>query len=244
MRVGVYIDGFNLYYGGKFQHTADTKGWRWLDLRALAKRITATNSGWVDYSINHIVYCTARVSGRDNPAGEREQDVYLRALVKTNSVDHIEFGNYVSRLSRSPLAMPDKKNRPQVVRPHGPLMVKSATHADAPDSYFMVQVARREEKGSDVNVASHLLVDTLSGKVDAAVVISNDSDLKFPITFARNKIPIGMVNPTKGYPAGGLSGDRRDGAGGHWWYQLSSEDFTSSQLPERVSGKISKPDPW
>jgi hypothetical protein len=32
---------------------------------------------------------------------------------------------------------------------------------------FMVSYAYREEKGSDVNVASHLLLDTLQGAVDA-----------------------------------------------------------------------------
>jgi hypothetical protein len=31
------------------------------------------------------------------------------------------------------------------------------------DAVFMVSYAHREEKGSDVNVASHLLVDVLSG---------------------------------------------------------------------------------
>ncbi|MFT4044113.1 MAG: NYN domain-containing protein [Gordonia sp. (in: high G+C Gram-positive bacteria)] len=245
MRVGVYIDGFNLYYGGKGQCAHDDPaGWRWLDLRALAHRITKAHSGWDDPIISRVVYCTARVSGRDNPAGEREQDVYLRALRKSRSVDHIEFGNYVSRLSRSPLAMPDRKNRPQLVNPQGPFMVKTAQHADAPDSYFMVQVARREEKGSDVNVASHLLVDTLSGDIEAALVISNDSDLKFPINFARTKISVGLVNPTKGYTAGGLSGDANFGVGGHWWYKLAAADFRDSQLPNDVSDRISKPASW
>jgi hypothetical protein len=49
----------------------------------------------------------------------------------------------------------------------------------------MVSYANREEKGSDVNVASHLLVDVLTDRIDAAVVISNDSDLRFPVQFAR-----------------------------------------------------------
>ena len=40
----------------------------------------------------------------------------------------------------------------------------------------MVSVARREEKGSDVNVATHLLIDACDNNIEAAVVISNDSD--------------------------------------------------------------------
>jgi hypothetical protein len=46
---------------------------------------------------------------------------------------------------------------------------------DALDARFVASVARPEEKGSDVNVASHLPVDTLTGTIDAAVVINNDS---------------------------------------------------------------------
>jgi len=40
-----------------------------------------------------------------------------------------------------------------------------------PDATFMASVATYEEKGSDVNVASHLLIDVLASGFDAAVVI-------------------------------------------------------------------------
>jgi hypothetical protein len=39
-----------------------------------------------------------------------------------------------------------------------------------------------EEKGSDVNVAGHLLLDLLESRIDVAIVLSNDSDLKLPPT--------------------------------------------------------------
>lgn len=45
----------------------------------------------------------------------------------------------------------------------------------------MASVARPEEKGSDVNLASHLLIDVLSRSVDAVVVTSHDSDVALPI---------------------------------------------------------------
>jgi len=38
-----------------------------------------------------------------------------------------------------------------------------------------------EEKGSDVNLASHLLNDAWKERFDAAVVVSNDTDLVAPI---------------------------------------------------------------
>ena len=40
MRVGVYIDGYNLYYGARgLMGGRGQAGWRWLDLRAMATRI-------------------------------------------------------------------------------------------------------------------------------------------------------------------------------------------------------------
>jgi hypothetical protein len=37
----------------------------------------------------------------------------------------------------------------------------------------------------------------LSQDVDAAIVVSNDSDLRFPLVEARQRVPIGTVNPHK-----------------------------------------------
>ncbi|HST46379.1 hypothetical protein [Jatrophihabitans sp.] len=124
-----------------------------------------------------------------------------------------------------------------------PLMVKDANGAAVPDAWFMASVAKREEKGSDVNVAVHLVKDVLLADVDAAVVVSNDSDLKVAIELARAYVPIGLVNPTKGYPAGALNADSGAGVGGHWWYQLTAQDFTMNQLPFQV-GRWSRPPGW
>ena len=57
---------------------------------------------------------------------------------------------------------------------------------DEPNAHLIVSVARREEKGFDINVAAHLLGDVLRGQpgqqpIQAAVIISNDSDIKLPI---------------------------------------------------------------
>ncbi len=41
----------------------------------------------------------------------------------------------------------------------------------------MVQVAKVEEKGSDVNLASHLVRDALLNHFDEALVLSNDTDM-------------------------------------------------------------------
>jgi hypothetical protein len=116
-----------------------------------------------------------------------------------------------------------------------------------PHAVFIVSVARREEKGSDVNVASHLLLDVLNKKVDAAVVISNDSDLTFPLRQVRRLVPVGTVNPSPKYTAGKLQEAQTVGVGGHWWRQLNRADFLGHQLHDPVVGpkaSYAKPNGW
>lgn len=243
MRVGVYIDGYNLYYGGKFLCGPGTAGWRWLDLRGLATRLVTTHSTWTGATIDRIVYCTARISGADNPIGSQEQDAYLTALANAGIVDHIEYGLYVNRTATAPLATKDRRGRPVLTHPAWPVTVKDGAGQDDPNATFFVSVARREEKGSDVNVASHLLIDVLAGSVDAAIVISNDSDLKLPIDEARKRVPVGLINPSKNRLAGALRGTPTIGVGNHWWYQLTPADFYACQLPD-PTGRVPKPTPW
>jgi len=243
-RVGVYIDGYNLYYGGRgLMGGPGRSGWRWLDLRRLSAALVAAHAPWPNAQIKRVVYCTARIDGTSNPSGARDQDVYLRALRGARSVEEISLGRFVNRVAISPLARKDRKGRPVLVRPEWPIMVQDADGTPMPDARFMVSVARWEEKGSDVNVAAHLLLDQLRGRVDAAVVISNDSDLAFPIVQLRDLIPIGVVNPSRNYPAGALSGSPSTGVGGHWWYQLTRTDLIGAQLPASV-GPLTRPTGW
>jgi hypothetical protein len=244
MRVGVYVDGFNLYYGGRGQCGRSSPGWRWLDLKTLAQDLVHGHSRWDGAAIETVTYCTARVSGSSNPIGQREQDVYLRALQRSGSATQISYGNYVARVATAPLAVVGRNGRPVISHPQWPLMVQDGTEKDVPGARFMASVARREEKGSDVNVASHLLIDILSGTVDAAVVISNDSDLAFPVTFARTRVPVGLVNPTRGYRAGKLAGEPTDGVGNHWWGQMKPADWYDHQLPPTIAPRIVRPSGW
>ena len=107
----------------------------------------------------------------------------------------------------------------------------------------MVSYLSSQEKGSDVNVATHLLKDVLDERVDAAIVISNDADLRLPLQLARQSVPVGTVNPGNRPTAGALRGQRDEGAGGHWWRKLTAEDFWSCQMPE-VIGDYRRPEGW
>jgi hypothetical protein len=245
MRVGVYIDAFNLYYGASHICGPGSAGWRWLDLEALATDLIGRRQSWIaaGASLERLVYCTARIDKRDNPGGRSRQDIYLLALAAHSTRTHIEYGTYVSRVKKAPVATEDAKGRPVLTRSAWPVMVQDSSQKVVPNAIFMVSHARREEKGSDVNVASHLLVDTLSGVIDAAIVISNDSDLRFPIQTARESIPVGTVNPSKSYLAGDLRGHPTDGVGGHWWLQLEAADYRSHQMPDPCAS-YAKPSKW
>jgi hypothetical protein len=243
MRVGVYVDAYNLYYAGRKLCGRGTPGWRWLDIRALATALVAEQSAlWPSAYVERVVYCTARVRSSANPTSAADQDTYLRALALSQSVDYIEFGTYISKIMRRPLALEGTSRRPVLVKPAWPITVHHQGIV-SPDANFFASVATWEEKGSDVNVASHLLVDVLDGAVDAAVVVSNDSDLRWPVQEVRRRLPLGMVNPGSGYTAGSLSADRAAGLGGHWWRTLTPADFRGSQLANPV-GKYRRPVGW
>jgi hypothetical protein len=238
MRVGVYVDAFNLYYGARSLCGRSTQGWRWLDLRSLSTSLAASRRNWTDARVDRIVYCTALIDQATNLSGFVDQDVYLKALRAGRIVDQIELGHYVARVKQAPLAVrsPGPSRVPRLVRPQWPITVQDSGGTPVLDGRFMASYASREEKGSDVNVASHLLVDVLTQSIDAAILISNDSDLRFPVQFARDHVPVGVVNPSPNQLAGALRGRPDAGVGRHWWYQLSAADLKNHQLPDPVAG--------
>lgn len=246
MRVGVYVDGYNLYYGGKANCGQSTPGWRWLDIRELVRPFAA----WSGSSLERVVYCTARVDPLDTPSASVDQNIYLEALVASGSVDVIEEGRYVAWATEAPLvSSPNRQASPIVLKSTGrerwdkSLPLRRATDRHSGDDLILARVRKREEKGSDVNVATHLMHDVLKGTVDAAIVVSNDSDLELPLRLARNVVPVGTVNPSKNYLAGALRGSATQGPGRHWWKQLTTADFYRSQLAD-PTGKYRKPAGW
>ena len=245
MHVGVYVDGFNLYYGGRAAVGRGQPGWRWLDLRQLSQRLLNRCSEWLAQSavLHRIVYCTAFIDGRTNPGGRRDQDRYVAALRHHGSFDLLEEGRFISRVKTAPLATRGAGGRPALTTSQWPVMVRDANGSDVPNAEFIVSFQSWEEKRTDVNLASRLLLDVLGGEVDAAVVVSNDSDLRLPVKESRLRVPVGIVNPTRNRLAGDLAGQPQDGIGGHWWYQLSAADLTSCQLPDPV-GSLAKPAGW
>jgi len=263
MRIGVYVDGYNLYYGAKRQCGSGAVSWKWFNPRGIAESglngqlAFAASQGWAQMTqawtsatVSRVVYCTARVDASQNLSAHTDQDIYLKGLVASSAVDHIEYGNYVARTKVAPLAVKAPRSQansgnsaPRIVTSDWPVMVKDQHGNDVPNATFMVSYLHNEEKGSDVNVASHLLIDIFDQQIDGAVVVSNDSDLKFPIAEARRRIPVGVLNPSGRYTAADLQPPHQPGQGVHWNRKLHANDFTSNQMPD-PAGIYHKPAGW
>lgn len=93
MEINIYVDGFNLYYGG-LRNTP----FKWLDLHKMSQTLFPNDT------INTIKYFTARVSARPNdPDQPIRQQTYFRALETTPNFGVIE-GRFLTKSIRMPVA--------------------------------------------------------------------------------------------------------------------------------------------
>jgi uncharacterized LabA/DUF88 family protein len=140
---------------------------KWLDLSALFGQVFPRNE------INRIRYFTARVENRPPDFSQPErQAAYFRALETIPNLS-IHYGQYRTRPVHMRLAKP-RRVGPRTVR-----------------------VLKTEEKGSDVNLASYMLLDAFRKDCEVAIVVSNDADLKTPIELAIKELDVrvGVLNP-------------------------------------------------
>ena len=105
-----------------------------------------------------------------------------------------------------------------------------------------VNVLKTEEKGSDVNLATYLLLDAFQRRCETAVVITNDSDLAEPVRIAQLEagIKVGVVNPHQAkYRSRRLQGS--------FFKQLRTGTLGQCQFPPELHdsrGAIHKPPAW
>lgn len=178
LRAYVYVDGFNLYYGA-LQGTP----YKWLDLSAFSAR------AFPDVEIERIWYFTADVPGLPaDPSTPYRQRQYLRAL---STLPNVEVKKGFFRLR--------EKNQQRVSPVYAP-----NPHMPNPSNGW-VKVWRKEEKGSDVNLATALMLDAADKRFEHAWVITNDSDLAWPVeqVQAEYGLPVGVLRPSRpaGYPS-------------------------------------------
>ena len=180
------------------------------------------------FSHNQIVgtkYFTAKVNALPNNPGQPIRQMILWRALKTLPNFEIIEGDFRTREVMA-----------SVVTPPPPF----------------IKVFKTEEKGSDVNLAAHLLLDGFRDKYECAIVVSGDSDLVTPIRMVRDELkkPVGILNPQR------LSGPNcrpaRKNAGlknaasfyqdGITWAQLLAAQFPSPLTD--AHGTFHKPLTW
>jgi len=164
-----------------------------------------------------VRYFTARVSSRagDIDAPKRQQ-ILLSAL---NTIPNLKthYGKFLSK----------NKRRPTVEPPHA-----------------FVEIMDTEEKGSDVNLAVHLLNDGWQKRYDGALVMSQDSDLLEPMRIVTQQLnlPVGVAWLDGKQPAKAFKN------AASFIRHIKRSDLAASQLPDPVirnDGKqIFKPTGW
>ena len=204
----------NIYVDGFNLYFGCLRGtpYRWLDLAKLCSLILP------QHQIKNIRYFTALADSRyDDLQRHQRHLTYLRAL-RTIPDLSIHYGfflrrNVIMRLANPALGGPET-----------------------------VMVTRAEEKGTDVNLASYLLLDAFDGAGDTAVVISNDSDLATPMRMARERfgLTVGVLNPHR-------QRSRTLANSADFYRPIRRGPLSASQLPGRMqdaSGAFTKPPGW
>lgn len=165
-----------------------------------------------------VKYFTARVQARDlDPHQPVRQEIYFRAL-RTDPRVEIIFGHFLTH----------KKRLHRV------------------DGEGKAHVWKTEEKGSDVNLAAHLLRDAFTGRFEVAALITNDSDLAGPVQMVRDDVglKVGVLSPVSNpgrYPSAALTK--------HATFQkrIRKGVLKASQFPTKLRdavGEIRKPESW
>jgi hypothetical protein len=166
--------------------------------------------------IRKIYYFTAKISGTtDDPDKPQRQLKYIRAL----------------------------KTLPDFEIVDGHFIVERVTLQRA-DGTGPVDVIRKKEKRSDVNLVSLLLWDAHCNNFETAVIVSGDSDFHTPVTMVKHyfRKEIGILDPQRnGTP---LSPMNREAT---FYKPIREGILRVSQFPDAITdakGTFHKPGEW
>jgi len=146
--------------------------YKWVDLKKVCQQLLQPG-----HNIVTIKYYTAAVSGKRDPGQPIRQQTFLRALQATTPEFIVHRGHFLTHEISAPLAKP--------------VVGQPAT----------VRILKTKGKGSDVNLAVHMLNDAWLDAYDCAAIISNDSDLAEAMRLVRLHHPakiIGLIFPRPG----------------------------------------------
>ncbi len=216
MRTIVYIDGFNLYY----RMLQAVPAYKWLNLKDLSANVLREK-----HEVIQVNYYTARVAGNEDKDAPRRQQIYLDALQTVPEIQ-AHFGKFLTKKKWAKFATKPPRTKPE---------------AKFTEPYPRVaMIWKTEEKGSDVNLASHLVRDACKGKFEAAAVLSNDTDLIEPIRIVKEEmgLPVALLTPV-GDPAIRLV------EAASFVRHVKRHHLRRSQFPDRIPGTdLERPATW
>jgi len=235
LRTRIYIDGYNFYYGC-LRGTPH----KWLDLLPLfekhilpsalvkdgdghVRRSTLLPSPSIKFFTAKIIESVARA-----PDSVSSQARYHTALRKLHDgrIEMIE-GYYAVN-----------KMKVKIVDAEDP--------DKAPRECQEIQAWKVEEKQSDVNLALQAYHDAITGQIDHAVIVTNDTDIAPALEMIRahTNVLIGVVVPTTDHTRPPNT-DLVKLA--HWTRRhINSSELAACQLPRVIQGKrpTTKPESW
>ena len=169
-----------------------------------------------------LKYFTAWVKPQGDASRPGRQKIYVKALELTSPMLEIIPGSFFARDKRRQISGSD------------------------PPEYATVKIM--EEKGSDVNLASHLVYDACRDHFDCAVVISNDGDFAGALDIVKNLCgkQVGLIVPSKGTKGSkSRRANQRLLQNVDWHHVLVDSDVAAAQLPNPIPGTaIHKPASW
>jgi uncharacterized LabA/DUF88 family protein len=185
--------------------------YKWLDLKKLSQCLLSDKN-----EIHKIKFYTAMVKPTEvDPHVSKRQQIYHRAL-----------RHYIPEV--------------EIIKGHFSEHVVSMMLEQPINDQKFVKVVKREEKGSDVNLAVHFLNDAMNDDYDCGVVISNDSDLTEAVKLVRRQTDkiIGVISPFDK-----ISKELSQYA--HFKKKIRPSVLQQSQLPENIpSSNIKKIESW
>jgi len=192
----VYVDGFNFYHGAIKPY----RGRRWLNFWTFAERLIPE-----DATLDEVHYFTTRIQRRPHdPHAPERQATYLRALSSLAGV-YVHEGRFKSEQKQVVLVDPQPMNRSEKGKPAGP-------HTSLADLGWprKAWAYNTEEKETDVALGAKLVADCCDGACDVTVVVTDDTDLAWPVRFVRSRGKRVVVVSPRGRWLKDLVPDKRD----------------------------------
>ncbi len=205
--------------GFNLYHGIRENGWRdclWLDVVSLSHQLIARSN-----RLTEAKYFTARIRGAE--PGDNDGRAKQREAKRKRQSDYLEALATMDRL--------------QIYEGH--YLPKTVTCRGCGSSW-----SRPEEKKTDVQIATQMLVDAFEDRFDTAVIVSGDGDLVPPMVEIKKRHPgkrlICAFPPNR--PSKDLAAEA------YACFSISYDQLKSSQLPNptvKDSGfEIFRPDKW